>query len=435
MANPFDQFDTVQSGNPFDQFDPISDEKKKRSVGEALKDIPASFLTGIGSLAKEPGQLYGLATGDMNPNYTKTGRLISKFAEQMKSPGLKAREEDRARKVAEAEKEGQLSAAATAVGQTIKDPFGLGLSFLAQNAPSMIPALGVGRAVNAGAKVLGATPEIASAIAEYAVKGTMVGQQGTDVGAQAYDDIYQKLIDQKVPPEQANRQAIELARKAALAGAAVSAGSMMLPGANAFAKYAAKVPGLTKEIEQGGIKSLIPESRLMGAVKGGLGEATQEAAEEGGGQVAQNYAMRQIDPTQSLTGGVGQAAGLGALGGASLGVIGGHGQEPAGHVRADVGAAARLRDPDGDAFDGPAADLHLAGRDQCAPARSQPGEPAGGRPGRGRFQRLDAADRPDRPLLAGLSKAAGTAPAGRAGAAAKNDSERSAFAWPFSTQT
>ena len=329
MANPFDQFDTVQSGNPFDQFDPISDEKKKRSVGEALKDIPASFLTGIGSLAKEPGQLYGLATGDMNPNYTKTGRLISKFAEQMKSPGLKAREEDRARKVAEAEKEGQLSAAATAVGQTIKDPFGLGLSFLAQNAPSMIPALGVGRAVNAGAKVLGATPEIASAIAEYAVKGTMVGQQGTDVGAQAYDDIYQKLIDQKVPPEQAKRQAIELARKAALAGAAVSAGSMMLPGANAFAKYAAKVPGLTKEIEQGGIKSLIPESRLMGAVKGGLGEATQEAAEEGGGQVAQNYAMRQIDPTQSLTGGVGQAAGLGALGGASLGVIGGHGQEPA----------------------------------------------------------------------------------------------------------
>jgi hypothetical protein len=37
--------------------------------------------------------------------------------------------------------------------------------------------------------------------------------------------------------------------------------------------------------------------------------------------------MRQIDPTQSLTAGIGQAAGLGALGGASMGVIGGHGQE------------------------------------------------------------------------------------------------------------
>ena len=155
MANPFDQFDEVKGGNPFDQFDPISDEKKKRSVYEALKDVPASFLTGIGSLAQAPGQLYGLATGEMNNASTKEGRLISKFAEQMKSPGLKAREEDRARKIAEAEKEGQLSAALTAVGQTVKDPFGLGLSFLAQNAPQMIPALGVGRAVNVGAKVLG----------------------------------------------------------------------------------------------------------------------------------------------------------------------------------------------------------------------------------------------------------------------------------------
>jgi len=327
MANPFDQFDEVKGGNPFDQFDPISDEKKKRSVYEALKDVPASFLTGIGSLAQAPGQLYGLATGEMNNASTKEGRLISKFAEQMKSPGLKAREEDRARKIAEAEKEGQLSAALTAVGQTVKDPFGLGLSFLAQNAPQMIPALGVGRAVNVGAKVLGATPEIASTIAKYAVQGTMAGQQGVDVGSQAYDDIYQKLISQKVPPERAKEQALELARKAALEGAAISVGSQMLPGANAFAKYAAKVPGLAKEVEEAGIKTLIPESRLMSAVKGGLGEAGQEAVEEGGGQVAQNYAMQQIDPTQSLTAGVGQAAGLGALGGASMGVIGGHGQE------------------------------------------------------------------------------------------------------------
>ena len=39
---------------------------KQRTYGEALQDIGAGVVGGIGSLVQLPGQLYGLATGDMS---------------------------------------------------------------------------------------------------------------------------------------------------------------------------------------------------------------------------------------------------------------------------------------------------------------------------------------------------------------------------------
>ena len=89
----------------------------ERTYGEAAKDIGASLTSGVGSLVQLPGQLYGLATGD----FSKTGLLgagekIKEFGEEMKSPALKAKEEARAQKIAEAEKTGQLAAAGTAFG-------------------------------------------------------------------------------------------------------------------------------------------------------------------------------------------------------------------------------------------------------------------------------------------------------------------------------
>jgi len=38
---------------------------KERTYGEALQDIGAGVVGGIGSLVQLPGPLYGLATGDM----------------------------------------------------------------------------------------------------------------------------------------------------------------------------------------------------------------------------------------------------------------------------------------------------------------------------------------------------------------------------------
>ena len=66
---------------------------KERSLTEAVTDIGAGAVSGLGSLVQLPGQLYGLATGNME----KTGALglgedIQKYGEEMKSAGLKARE-------------------------------------------------------------------------------------------------------------------------------------------------------------------------------------------------------------------------------------------------------------------------------------------------------------------------------------------------------
>ena len=111
---------------------------KERSLTEAVTDIGAGAVSGLGSLVQLPGQLYGLATGNME----KTGALglgedIQKYGEEMKSAGLKAREAARSRKVEEAEKRGQGAAFLTSFAETIKDPALLS-SFLAEQVPQLV---------------------------------------------------------------------------------------------------------------------------------------------------------------------------------------------------------------------------------------------------------------------------------------------------------
>jgi hypothetical protein len=118
---------------------------KERTFGEAVKDIGAGAVSGVGALTQLPGQLYGLATGDMSDTGTLgIGKKISEYGEEMKSPGLKAREAERTEKIQEAAKEGQFSAFKTALSETIKDP-GLLLNFLAEQAPQLVVPFGVGR--------------------------------------------------------------------------------------------------------------------------------------------------------------------------------------------------------------------------------------------------------------------------------------------------
>ena len=80
---------------------------KERTWGEAFKDIGAGAVSGAGALVQLPGQLYGLATGDMSETGALgLGKDIQKYGEEMKSAGLKAREQQRAEKIAEASKKG-----------------------------------------------------------------------------------------------------------------------------------------------------------------------------------------------------------------------------------------------------------------------------------------------------------------------------------------
>ena len=327
---------------PVAQETPTAKPIPQRTYGEAAKDVGGKFVSGIGSLVQLPGQLYGLATGD----FSKTGLLgagedIKKYGEEMLSPALKAKEEARAQKVQEAEKTGQIAAGATAFGETIKDP-ALLVGFLVEQIPQIIPALltGGGTAALTAAGITareaaalvasGAAKEAAQTAAkqiaakkagELGVKaavGTGAVQQGADIGAGAYENIYKEAIAQGMSEPEAAQKALGLARAAGASGALISLLAQRLPGARTLEEAFAGVPGKT--------------GRILGAGKGALGESVSEMAEEGGGKFTQNLAMREVNPEQDLLAGVGQAAGMAAIGGGGMGAIAGAARRPGAKV-------------------------------------------------------------------------------------------------------
>lgn len=319
------EFDTVAQAYKSLRSQPAVAEpapSTERTFGEAAKDVAAGLTTGVGGLVQLPGQLYGLATGD----FSKTGALglgqdIQKYGEEMKSAGLKAREAARATKVQEAEKEGQLSAFMTALGETVKDP-ALLTTFLSEQAPQLIPMIltGVGagaiasRGVMSAAAARGAAEEAAKRLA--ARKAAQVGttaaiqtgavMQGADVGAGAYDDIYKELRAKGLSEEQAAAETINKARLAGVAGYGLSVlANRYLPGGKALEEVLAgkKLTG----------------SRLGTAVGTGLKEIPGENIEEVGGRIAQNIAAQQTGLDRNILSGVGETAAMATLGAAGMG--------------------------------------------------------------------------------------------------------------------
>lgn len=297
---------------------------KERTFGEAFTDIGAAGLGGIGSLVQLPGQLYGLATGD----FSKTGALgagqdIEEYAKGLKSKGLLAREAARDVAMQNAEKQGQLQAFKTAIGQTISDPALLS-TFLAEQLPQLIPAALTGGAtaaatsgnVLAKAAARQISKEAAEKVAQReairtgtsAAIGTGAVQQGADIGAGTYDEVVKELVDKGATPEQAGKAAINLARASGVSGAALSLiANRYLPGGQALERVLA-----------GGTTG---KGLLMGAATGALKELPSEVLEETGGRFTQNLALREVKPEQSLTQGLGATAGQAALGAVGLGGI------------------------------------------------------------------------------------------------------------------
>jgi len=293
---------------------------RERTYGEAAKDIGAGVVSGIGSLVQLPGQLYGLATGD----FSKTGALgagqqISQFGEEMKSAGLKAREEERARKVAESAKEGQFQAFGTALGETVKDP-GLLLSFIAEQAPQLLVPFGAARGVGMAARGLGATEAVAGKAAVSGAVGAGGVQQGSDVGAGAYENIYRELKSKGATDTEAAQGALTLARQAGAAAGTISLLAQRLPGARQLEEVLAGVPGR-------GAAGL--GGRLRAAGSTAVGETVGEIPEEVGGKFVSNLAMQQVKPEQSLTEGLGEAAAMATIGGVGLGGAAGLARRPA----------------------------------------------------------------------------------------------------------
>lgn len=295
---------------------------KDRTVGEAFKDVGAGLVSGAGSLVQLPGQLYGLATG----NFSKTGALglgedISKYGEEMKSAGLKAREADRAAKVQQAEKEGQFAAFKAGFGETITDP-ALFTSFIAEQVPNILPmiltggataALTAGRA-SAAALAKGATKEVAAEAGKSAgaKAGTTAAiqtgavMQGADIGSGSYDEIYNELRAKGMSEEQAAAETINKARAAGLTGYGLSLlANRYLPGGKAL-----------EEILAG---KKITGSRIGSGVVTGLKEIPSENIEEVGGRIAQNIAARQAGLDRELLAGTGETAAMATLGAVGIG--------------------------------------------------------------------------------------------------------------------
>lgn len=282
---------------------------KERTFGEAIKDIGAGAVSGAGALVQLPGQLYGLATGDMSETGALgLGKEIQKYGEEMKSAGLKAREQERAQKIAEASKRGEFAAFGTALGETLKDP-GLLLNFLAEQAPQLAIPFGAGKIGSVAARAAGAGAKTAGTVGTGAAVGAGSVAQGADIGAGTYEAIYNELISKGVDPDQAKANTINLARSAGAAGGVISVLANMLPGSRQLEKIAAGVPG------KGG--------KIATAGKAILGEIPSENIEEVGGKLAQNVAMQQVKPEQRLTEGLGETAAMATIGAAGMGTAAG----------------------------------------------------------------------------------------------------------------
>ena len=289
---------------------------KERTFGEAATDIAASVGSGIGKTLQVPGQLYGLIAGNV-PSEKPTGlegigKSIEERAEAAKSESLKAKEAERSRIIQEAESKGIWEQAKAAGASTIKDP-ALLISFLAEMAPNLLPvgaAARLGRGVVLGGQLAkGVGKEAAEVAAQRAGVGAALGtgavMQGADIGTDAMTEAYRIQIQNGVPEDKAKAEAVKVGRAAGLSGAAISLIAQRLPGARQMEEAFAGKTGVA--------------GRLVGGVKTGLGEAYSEAAEEGGGAFSKNLALREVNPEQSLTKGVGTAAALGAIGGGALG--------------------------------------------------------------------------------------------------------------------
>jgi len=281
---------------------------KERTMGEAAKDVGAGVVSGVGALTQLPGQIYGLATGDFSDTgLTKVGREMREYGESMKSEELKRREVERSAKISAAEKEGQISAGVTAFMETIKDP-ALLTNFIAEQAPNLIPGLGVARGLKAAGM---------GAQAVRGAIGTGAVQQGADIGAQSYEELYKELKDKGMSDGEAAGRALGYARATGAGAAVISVLAQRLPGARAIEEAMAGVEGKAAT----GI--LAKAGRLGRAATGAAGEAGSEITEETGGKLLQNVAMAQERPDYDLTTGLGQTAGMAAVGGVGMGGISG----------------------------------------------------------------------------------------------------------------
>lgn len=333
LSDPFAEYGEPAPAKTTASFDTGAEGQTNEDVGLG-EELWASWGRGSNSLLSGIGSLYGMATGDMDNWAREQGERGREYWSRDKSGELKTAEAERATAINAAE--GELGKAGAAVWNTIKDPRLLA-NFLVEQTPMFVPGAGAGRLAGAGATALGAGANVARTAATVAGVGSGTALHTGDVVGGAYDDIvkmpqdlwdqnedFNRLVQGGVSAEEAKRQlALEYTRGVAPLVAGASLLSQALPGGRAIEK--ALAGSATKQVGSSVI------GRMAGA---GLGEAASESTEEVSGQVLANIAKQNLDPTQSLWEGTGEAGGLGAIGGFALGA-------PAGLAGEQVDGAAK----------------------------------------------------------------------------------------------
>jgi len=287
------------------------------------KDAGASVVAGTGSIMQFPGQVYGLATGDFDTMSTRGGEAVRQFGQSLKSPELQEKERQAQAVIAEAEKDGFGAEVGAVLKTYLSDPVLLA-NFTVEQLPSLLATMGFGKLAQWGTQVAAKVAQrgavSAATLSRAGQAGAITGgaaMQGASVGDETRDAIlrlpdatfaaspaFQALVASGIDPQAAKEQlALEGARLAGAAGAGISgATATLLPGVERMGFGQASTQGIIRRV-----------------LTGGAAEGFQEGLEEGGGRFAQNVAVQQIDPDQSLLQGVGAQGTMGALPGAVTG--------------------------------------------------------------------------------------------------------------------
>ena len=298
----FEDQDFLTSLNPQESSDEGGFGSTALDIGQ---NLGASFGIGSNSLLTSIGGLYGYASGNYDNLLSRQGRRGIEYYESLKTPELKQKEAD-----FQAYVDGgtnALDTARRAVWGTLRDPELLANVVVGTIPSAAVPGGAGALAVKGGVKGFGAL-SIGGA--------TGAGLQAGGVADGVYNDMlsmpddiwdgspeFLSMADEVGRDEAKRLMAQSSARLAANISATISAGSMFLPDV----------------VEKQVVKGVQGSNWLSRGVRGALSEGAQEAIEEGGGQLASNIGLRQINPDQMLFEGVPQAAGQGAVAGAAIG--------------------------------------------------------------------------------------------------------------------
>jgi len=272
----------------------------------------SDFGIGTGNLVSSIGTLYGLASGNMDNAVTRLGGETTRFYEDLQTEDQKRRQREFQQYVDGGADE--LDKAGRAIVGTITDP-SLTFSFLTQQIAPLVASGGAGLAVR------GATGAVRAGQAAGILSGA--GLNAGDIAGGMYSDVMQlpedvlqrndayRVRSAEIGPEEARKElALEGARNTALAVGALSTVT------------AGVLPSTIEKTLVGGVAD--NTTRIGNLGRGFISEALQEAVEEGGGQAIANLNIQPLDPSRSLTEGVGQAAAQGGLlGGLMGGAVGG----------------------------------------------------------------------------------------------------------------